>query len=230
MNIIIVMIKIREGVHMDSGSVFLNYLILVSILIQGSYLFIIKRRDKNFYRDSGPLNMLSAGLGIILMVYNYMLLWEFEIGNDSDAKTTVMLLGILVTIAILFILKNFFSGKKYTATNIDRDKLETILAEVLGEYKLAYKKTKDHPQSMVTKITLEEYDSFIEVTQRGSGGRAFVLEFNGLDQLYDFENIIEDLKERINDTTKANKFRGIGDLAAVAGILVFFAWVRLTRP
>lgn len=215
---------------MDSGSVFLNYLILVSILIQGSYLFIIKRRDKNFYKDSGPLNMLSAGLGIILMVYNYMLLCEFEIGNDSDAKTTVMLLGILVTIAILLILKNFFSGKKYTATNIDRDKLETILAEVLGEYKLAYKKTKDHPQSMVTKITLEEYDSFIEVTQRGSGGRAFVLEFNGLDQLYDFENIIEDLKERINDTTKANKFRGIGDLAAVAGILVFFAWVRLTRP
>lgn len=215
---------------MDSGSVFLNYLILVSILIQGFYLFIIKRRDKNFYRDSGPLNMLSAGLGIILMVYNYMLLCEFEIGNDSDAKTTVMLLGILVTIAILFILKNFFSGKKYTATNIDRDKLETILAEVLGEYKLAYKKTKDHPQSMVTKITLEEYDSFIEVTQRGSGGRAFVLEFNGLDQLYDFENIIEDLKERINDTTKANRFRGIGDLAAVAGILAFFAWVRITRP
>lgn len=215
---------------MDSGSVFLNYLILVSILIQGFYLFIIKRRDKNFYRDSGPLNMLSTGLGIILMVYNYMLLWEFEIGNDSDAKTAVMLLGILVTIAVLFILKNFFSGKKYTATNIDRDKLETILAEVLGEYKLAYKKTKDHPQSMVTKITLEEYDSFIEVTQRGSGGRAFVLEFNGLDQLYDFENIIEDLKERINDTTKANRFRGIGDLAAVAGILVFFAWVRITRP
>lgn len=215
---------------MDSGSVFLNYLILVSILIQGSYLFIIKRRDKNFYRDSGPLNMLSTGLGIILMVYNYMLLWEFEIGNDSDAKTAVMLLGILVTIAVLYILKNFFSGKKYTATNIDRDKLETILAEVLGEYKLAYKKTKDHPQSMVTKITLEEYDSFIEVTQRGSGGRAFVLEFNGLDQLYDFENIIEDLKERINDTTKANRFRGIGDLAAVAGILVFFAWVRITRP
>lgn len=215
---------------MDSGSVFLNYLILVSILIQGFYLFIIKRRDKNFYRDSGPLNMLSAGLGIILMVYNYMLLWEFEIGNDSDAKTAVMLLGILVTIAVLFILKNFFSGKKYTATNIDRDKLETILAEVLGEYELTYKKTKDHPQSMVTKITLEEYDSFIEVTQRGSGGRAFVLEFNGLDQLYDFENIIEDLKERINDTTKANRFRGIGDLAAVAGILVFFAWVRITRP
>lgn len=215
---------------MDSGSVFLNYLILVSILIQGFYLFIIKRRDKNFYRDSGPLNMLSTGLGIILMVYNYMLLWEFEIGNDSDAKTTVMLLGILVTIAVLFILKNFFSGKKYTATNIDRDKLETILAEVLGEYKLTHKKTKDHPQSMVTKITLEEYDSFIEVTQRGSGGRAFVLEFNGLDQLYDFENIIEDLKERINDTTKANRFRGIGDLAAVAGILVFFAWVRITRP
>lgn len=215
---------------MDSGSVFLNYLILVSILIQGFYLFIIKRRDKNFYRDSGPLNMLSTGLGIILMVYNYMLLWEFEIGNDSDAKTAVMLLGILVTIAILFILKNFFSGKKYTATNIDRDKLETILAEVLGDYKLTYKKTKDHPQSMVTKITLEEYDSFIEVTQRGSGGRAFVLEFNGLDQLYDFENIIEDLKERINDTTKANRFRGIGDLAAVAGILVFFAWVRITRP
>lgn len=215
---------------MDSGSVFLNYLILVSILIQGFYLFIIKRRDKNFYRDSGPLNMLSAGLGIILMVYNYMLLWEFEIGNDSDAKTAVMLLGILVTIAVLFILKNFFSGKKYTATNIDRDKLETILAEVLGEYKLTHKKTKDHPQSMVTKITLEEYDSFIEVTQRGSGGRAFVLEFNGLDQLYDFENIIEDLKERINDTTKANRFRGIGDLAAVAGILVFFAWVRITRP
>lgn len=215
---------------MDSGSVFLNYLILVSILIQGFYLFIIKRRDKNFYRDSGPLNMLSAGLGIILMVYNYMLLWEFEIGNDSDAKTAVMLLGILVTIAVLFILKNLFSGKKYTATNIDRDKLETILAEVLGEYELTYKKTKDHPQSMVTKITLEEYDSFIEVTQRGSGGRAFVLEFNGLDQLYDFENIIEDLKERINDTTKANRFRGIGDLAAVAGILVFFAWVRITRP
>lgn len=215
---------------MDSGSVFLNYLILVSILIQGFYLFIIKRRDKNFYRDSGPLNMLSTGLGIILMVYNYMLLWEFEIGNDSDAKTAVMLLGILVTIAVLFILKNFFSGKKYTATNIDRDKLETILAEVLGEYELTYKKTKDHPQSMVTKITLEEYDSFIEVTQRGSGGRAFVLEFNGLDQLYDFENIIEDLKERINDTTKANRFRGIGDLAAVAGILVFFAWVRITRP
>ncbi len=215
---------------MDSGSVFLNYLILVSILIQGFYLFIIKRRDKNFYRDSGPLNMLSTGLGIILMVYNYMLLWEFEIGNDSDAKTAVMLLGILVTIAVLFILKNFFSGKKYTATNIDRDKLETILAEVLGEYKLTHKKTKDHPQSMVTKITLEEYDSFIEVTQRGSGGRAFVLEFNGLDQLYDFENIIEDLKERINDTTKANRFRGIGDLAAVAGILVFFAWVRITRP
>jgi hypothetical protein len=215
---------------MDSGSVFLNYLILVSILIQGFYLFIIKRRDKNFYRDSGPLNMLSTGLGIILMVYNYMLLWEFEIGNDSDAKTAVMLLGILVTIAILFILKNLFSGKKYTATNIDRDKLETILAEVLGEYKLTHKKTKDHPQSMVTKITLEEYDSFIEVTQRGSGGRAFVLEFNGLDQLYDFENIIEDLKERINDTTKANRFRGIGDLAAVAGILVFFAWVRITRP
>jgi hypothetical protein len=205
-------------------------LILVSILIQGFYLFIIKRRDKNFYRDSGPLNMLSTGLGIILMVYNYMLLWEFEIGNDSDAKTAVMLLGILVTIAVLFILKNFFSGKKYTATNIDRDKLETILAEVLGEYELTYKKTKDHPQSMVTKITLEEYDSFIEVTQRGSGGRAFVLEFNGLDQLYDFENIIEDLKERINDTTKANRFRGIGDLAAVAGILVFFAWVRITRP
>lgn len=215
---------------MDSGSVFLNYLILVSILIQGFYLFIIKRRDKNFYRDSGPLNMLSTGLGIILMVYNYMLLWEFEIGNDSDAKTAVMLLGILVTIAVLFILKNLFSGKKYTATNIDRDKLETILAEVLGEYKLTHKKTKDHPQSMVTKITLEEYDSFIEVTQRGSGGRAFVLEFNGLDQLYDFENIIEDLKERINDTTKANRFRGIGDLAAVAGILVFFAWVRITRP
>jgi hypothetical protein len=215
---------------MDSGSVFLNYLILVSILIQGFYLFIIKRRDKNFYRDSGPLNMLSTGLGIILMVYNYMLLWEFEIGNDSDAKTAVMLLGILVTIAVLFILKNLFSGKKYTATNIDRDKLETILAEVLGEYELTYKKTKDHPQSMVTKITLEEYDSFIEVTQRGSGGRAFVLEFNGLDQLYDFENIIEDLKERINDTTKANRFRGIGDLAAVAGILVFFAWVRITRP
>ncbi|HOC09494.1 MAG: hypothetical protein GXY97_01020 [Clostridiales bacterium] len=215
---------------MDSGSVFLNYLILVSILIQGFYLFIIKRRDKNFYRDSGPLNMLSTGLGIILMIYNYMLLWEFEIGNDSDAKTAVMLLGILVTIAILFILKNLFSGKKYTATNIDRDKLETILAEVLGEYELTYKKTKDHPQSMVTKITLEEYDSFIEVTQRGSGGRAFVLEFNGLDQLYDFENIIEDLKERINDTTKANRFRGIGDLAAVAGILVFFAWVRITRP
>lgn len=215
---------------MDSGSVFLNYLILVSILIQGFYLFIIKRRDKNFYRDSGPLNMLSTGLGIILMIYNYMLLWEFEIGNDSDAKTAVMLLGILVTIAILFILKNLFSGKKYTATNIDRDKLETILAEVLGEYKLTHKKTKDHPQSMVTKITLEEYDSFIEVTQRGSGGRAFVLEFNGLDQLYDFENIIEDLKERINDTTKANRFRGIGDLAAVAGILVFFAWVRITRP
>jgi hypothetical protein len=215
---------------MDSGSVFLNYLILVSILIQGFYLFIIKRRDKNFYRDSGPLNMLSTGLGIILMIYNYMLLWEFEIGNDSDAKTAVMLLGILVTIAVLFILKNFFSGKKYTATNIDRDKLETILAEVLGEYKLTHKKTKDHPQSMVTKITLEEYDSFIEVTQRGSGGRAFVLEFNGLDQLYDFENIIEDLKERINDTTKANRFRGIGDLAAVAGILVFFAWVRITRP
>lgn len=215
---------------MDSGSVFLNYLILVSILIQGFYLFIIKRRDKNFYRDSGPLNMLSTGLGIILMIYNYMLLWEFEIGNDSDAKTAVMLLGILVTIAVLFILKNFFSGKKYTATNIDRDKLETILAEVLGEYKLTHKKTKDHPQSMVTKITLEEYDSFIEVTQRGSGGRAFVLEFNGLDQLYDFENIIEDLKERINDTTKANRFRGIGDLAAVAGILAFFAWVRITRP
>ena len=38
---------------MDSGSVFLNYLILVSILIQGFYLFIIKRRDKNFYRDPG---------------------------------------------------------------------------------------------------------------------------------------------------------------------------------
>ena len=82
---------------------------------------------------------------------------------------------------------------------------------------------------MVTKITLEEYDSFIEVTQRGSGGRAFVLEFNGLDQLYDFENIIEDLKERINDTTKANRFRGIGDLAAVAAFW-YFAWVRITRP
>ena len=65
------------------------------------------------------------------MIYNYMLLWEFEIGNDSDAKTAVMLLGILVTIAILFILKTFFR-KKYTATNIDRDKLETILVRCWG--------------------------------------------------------------------------------------------------
>ena len=165
------------------------------------------------------------------MVYNYMLLWEFEIGNDSDARTAIILLGILVIIAILFILKNSYSGKKYTVTNIDRNELEKILAEVLGEYKLAYKKTKDHPQSMVTKIILEEeYDASIEVTQRGSGGRAFVLEFKGFDQLYDFENIIEDMKERVNGTTKANRLRGIGELAAAACLLVFVAWVRITRP
>jgi hypothetical protein len=216
---------------MDSGSAFLNYLIILSLLTQSFYLFIIKRRDKNFYKDSGPLNMLSTGLGIILMVYNYMLLWEFEIGNDSDARTAIILLGILVIIAILFILKNSYSGKKYTVTNIDRNELEKILAEVLGEYKLAYKKTKDHPQSMVTKIILEEeYDASIEVTQRGSGGRAFVLEFKGFDQLYDFENIIEDMKERVNGTTKANRLRGIGELAAAACLLVFVAWVRITRP
>jgi hypothetical protein len=56
------------------------------------------------------------------------------------------------------------------------------------------------------------------------------LEFNGLDQLYDFENIIEDMKERVNGTTKANRLRGIGELAAAACLLVFVAWVRITRP
>jgi hypothetical protein len=132
-------------------------------------------------------------------------------------------------IAILFILINSFSGRKYNVTNIGKDELETILAEVLGEYKLAYKKIKGHPQSMVTKITLEEYDSSIEVTQRGGGGRSFVLEFKGFSQVYDFDNIIEDMKERVNGTTKANRFRGIGELAAAACLLVFVAWVKITR-
>lgn len=212
---------------MDSGSAFLNYLILISILIQSFYLFIIKRRDKNFYKESAPINMLSTALGIILMVNNYMLLLEFDIGDDSDAKIAIILLAILVMIAILFILINSFSGRKYNVTNIGKDELETILAEVLGNTSL-HIKIKGHPQSMVTKITLEEYDSSIEVTQRGRG-RSFVLEFKGFSQVYDFDNIIEDMKERVNGTTKANRFRGIGELAAAACLLVFVAWVKITR-
>ena len=113
---------------MDSGSAFLNYLILISILIQSFYLFIIKRRDKNFYKESAPINMLSTALGIILMVNNYMLLLEFDIGDDSDAKIAIILLAILVMIAILFILINSFSGRKYNVTNIGKDELETILS------------------------------------------------------------------------------------------------------
>ena len=186
---------------MESSRVIIHNLIILSFLIHGLYSFLIKRRDKNFYSESKLISMLSSGSGIILLLYDFTFLGMDEYNLDNDSKMAIILLGILLLIYIIFFLKSNLSGKKYNITNIDKGDFDTILSETLQKYGLAYKIDKNNSQSMVTKITIEEeYDASIEVTQRGGGGRSFALEFKGFSQVFDFDNIIQDMKERVNET------------------------------
>lgn len=208
--------NVRQEIYMVLGTVW---------FFQCIYMGIKKRKDKNFYHDPKLLNLLSGGAGIIPLLYDLMRLWELDI--DSDSYLAVILLGIMVLLAVVFIVfRSFFAGKKYTVYNIAKADLEAILLQTLKKYELEYKKEEKNPHSMDTKILLGQYDASVEMTQRGGSGTTFDLVFEKFDQVYRFEDIVVDMKESINECTKAGRFRGMGEFAAAIGVVLFVVWIR----
>lgn len=213
---------------MDSVKYAILILMAIVFLFQSIFLFIRKRRDKNFCSEPRALGFMSTGMGLAIILYDFFQIWD--LGTDSDSKTAIVLLGIIILLLIFAIYRNLSTGKKYTVTKIDKKDLDTILFETLDKYQLAYSIDKKNSQSMVTKVLLEEYDASIGMNQSGGSGKNFVLVFEKFDGVYYFEDIVLDMKERVNKTTKAGRFRGIGELAAAAFILVSAVWLRTLRP
>ena len=213
---------------MDSVKYAILTLMAIVFLFQSIFLFIRKRRDKNFCSEPRVLGFMSTGMGLAIILYDFFQIWD--LGTDSDSKTAIVLLGTIILLLIFVIYRNLSTGKKYTVTKIDKKDLDTILFETLDKYQLAYSIDKKNSQSMVTKVLLEECDASIEMNQSGGSGKKFVLVFEKFDGVYYFEDIVLDMKERVNQSTKAGRLRGIGELAAVAFILVSAVWLRTLRP
>jgi hypothetical protein len=108
--------------------------------------------------------------------------------------------------------------------NIDKNDLERILFETFDKYGLAYRIDDKNPQTMVTTILLDEYDASAEITQKGGSGKNFVIAFKKFSQIYYRQDVLLDIKEKINQTTKAKRYRGVGDLVSILVLIIFAAW------
>lgn len=213
----------KVGVPMDNGRLLIQILILISLTVQGLYSFLIKCRDKNFYSEPKLLGLLSTCMGFLIILYDYSEIWEF--GTDSDTNTAIILLGILILILISVSIKGLFSANTYTVSNIDKNDLERILFETFDNYGLACRIDEKNPQTMITTILLDEYDASAEITQKGSSGKNFIIAFKKFSQIYCREDILLDIKEKVNQTTKAKPYRGVGDLVSILVLIAFAAWV-----
>ncbi len=208
---------------MDSGKLAIYILIGLVMLLNCVYTGIKKRRDKNFYQEPGLINLLSASAGTILLVYDFAGLWKFDV--DRDSRLAVFLVGILVLLAIFVAFRNLLAGKKYTVHNIEKKNLEQILIKTLERYELEYEKEERHPQSMVNNIMLVQYDASLEITQRGGKGTTFDLVFKKFEHVYYFEDIILDIRNSVNESSEADRLRGIYEFAAAAAILLIAGWL-----
>jgi len=208
---------------MDSGRLAIYYVTAVFFLLQCIYLAIKKRKDKNFYHEPAYINLFSAGAGVILLLYDYYRVWGF--GTDRDTNIAIILLGILILVLLFVIFRNLSEGKKYTVHNIDKANLETILFQTFEKYELKYKKEENRPLAMDTEIFLEEYDASVKMNQSGGSGKNFQLVFVKFDHVYYFEDIILDIKEGINKSTQASRFRGVSEMALAVGIVLGAFWL-----
>lgn len=220
--------KPGKGKQMESGRYAILVLMATVFLLQSVYLFIKKRRDKNFCSEPRILGFMSTGLGLAIILYDFFGIWDFDL--DSASKTAIALLAIMILLLIFVASRSFSSGKKFTVTNIEKKDLEEILFGTLNKYQLAYSTDKKDSQSMVSKVQLEESDASIKINQSGGNGKNFVLVFEKFEQVYYYEDIIIDMKERVNQVAKAGRLRGIGELAAAAAIIAFALWTRTLRP
>ncbi len=212
---------------MDSGKLAIYRVMGIIYLIQCIYLGIKRRREKNFYHEPKLLNFFSAGAGLAVLLYDFIGIWE--LGTNSDEKLAVKLLGILLLLVIFAFYRNFSTGKKYTVHNISKADLETILFQTLEKYGLEYRKKEESPHAMDTEIFLDQYDASVRMNQRAGNGKNFELVFIRFGSVYYFEEIVLDMKERVNESTKASRLRGISEFAAAIAILAFAAWLGVFK-
>jgi len=208
--------NIRQEIYMAIGTLW---------SFQCIYLGIKKRKGKNFYHEPKLMNLLPTGGSTLLLVYDFMEAWK--LGTDSVSNFNIILLGILVLSTVFVVFRSFLGGKKYTVYNIAKTDIEAILLQTLKKYELECKKEEKNPHSIVTKILLEQYDASVEMTQRGGSGTTFDLVFEKFDRVYNFEDIVADIKESINESTKVSRFRGVHEFAAAIGIVLFFVWMSI---
>lgn len=209
---------------MDSGKMQLYLVIGAILLLQSIYLGLKKRKDKNFYREPKAINLLSGVTGIVLLLYDLTGLWELTVYRDE--RIAVIMAGLMVLLLIFIVYRNFSTGEKYTVHNIDKAELEKILLGALDKYKLEYsKKEPKSKYSQESEVLLEQYNASARITTKGGSGKLFELVFNRFDQVYYFEDIVLDMKDSINKSTKAGRFRGIQEFAVAIGIVALAAWL-----
>jgi len=209
---------------MDSGRQAVYIVIGVLWLFQDIYMAIIKRKDKNFYKEPKLINLLTGGISIVLLLYDFAGVWEPGMDRGTDI---VIVSLVLVLLMIFLVYRNFSTGKNYTVNNISKTDLKEILLRTLEKYGLEYTVKEKHPDSILFEVFLEEYDASVKMTQKGGSGKNFQLVFVKFDHVYYFEDIILDIKEGINKSTQASRFRGVSEMALAVGILAAGFWLNV---
>jgi len=138
-------------------------------------------------------------------------------------KIYLFVIFLVVTLVFLFITRDFFISKDFTAVNVKDTEIIMIASKVLDNHELKYAISENLSETL---ITLDQGEAVIKIKPEGIVSTLLSVKFIKFNQIYSYEDIIADLKEQINKTTKVNPFRGLIDLVLVIPLLAFIFWMN----
>ncbi|KJS22110.1 MAG: hypothetical protein VR72_07040 [Clostridiaceae bacterium BRH_c20a] len=207
---------------MDRLNLTLTTMLVVLFIIQIISVVFKKRKEKNFYQEFKVVDFLSKFLSVVFFVSSLVDIFFFEENILTGSKIYLLVILLVVTVAFLFLTRNFFSSKDFIAVNIKDDQFLSIASQILRKYELNYEISENLSESL---ITLDQGEAVIKIKPEGIVSTSLSVKFIRFSEIYCYEDIIAEMKDQINKTTKINSFRGLIDLALVILLLAFIIWI-----
>lgn len=213
---------------MDNYYLILRYRLFLQLIMGILFSFQIisvgikKRLQGNFLDDNSFINTLIVNFGFFIIGFEFFMIST----KDPSAYNSNYLLLISVIIFFTISLVVYLNkSKNYSVYNITDNELDLIINKVFIKYKIKLDVKKEYDDFKYKIDSGIGKSAVIKVKNRGLFKKWISINIKRYKYLYHYDNLIEDIKDKVNESTKVNKNRGMGELISAFVVLIFILFI-----